>query len=383
LKVETIAKYLLASPKAGPPVQAYWVANVACNLRCKSCNFWQGIYKKEGEEILSTAEARGLLDEISRWGIPSLVITGGEPFMRPDIREVLEYAVKKIQYVRLQTNGTFLDEEMARFLVEKGVDEIWVSVDGGRETHDRIRGVAGTYDKVTSGLENLVRAKQKTGSPYPVILINAVIGSENLAEVEDIFDLAVKFRAGEALFNYVADVDEESIRATEKALQRDEVFSEQFSTEGRLTAGGHGLPETTINRIRKTGEELGMITFIDPLLISGEDYRPVKGHCLMLWSNIMISPYGEVIACQMLDRCVMGSIRERPLKEIWNGPEFEELRIKARQGFPICRECCVARTTLRAQLRDPANFKRVFLSRKARRFLYKSVYEHSGVKNES
>jgi MoaA/NifB/PqqE/SkfB family radical SAM enzyme len=382
LKAATIGRYLVASSKAGPPVQAYWVANVACNLRCQSCNFWQGIYKKEGEEILSTEEARGLIDEISQWGIPSLVITGGEPFMRPDIREVLEYAVREIQYVRLQTNGTFLDEEMACFLVDKGLDEIWISVDGGRETHDRIRGVKGTYDKVVAGLENLVRAKEKAGSPYPVILINAVVSSENLYAVEEILDLAVRFKAGEALFNYVADVDGETIRATESILQKGEVFSEQFSTEGRLTTAEHRLSQETINRIRRTGEKEHMVTFIDPLLITGEDYRPIKGHCLMLWSNIMLSPYGEVIACQMLDRCVMGSIRERPLKEIWNGPEFEELRIKAREGFPICRECCVARTTLRAQLRDPANFKRVFLSRKARRLVYKSVYEHSGAKNE-
>jgi len=160
LKAETIGRYLLATRAAGPPVQAYWVANVACNLRCKSCNFWQGIYKKEADEILSTEEARGLLDQISEWGIPSLVITGGEPFMRPDIRQVLEYAVKKVQYVRLQTNGTFLDEEMARFLVHIGLDEIWISVDGGRETHDRLRGDAGTYDKVVAGLENVLRAKE-------------------------------------------------------------------------------------------------------------------------------------------------------------------------------------------------------------------------------
>ena len=373
MKAETIGRYLLATRAAGPPVQAYWVANVACNLRCKSCNFWQGIYKKEADEILSTEEARGLLDEISEWGIPSLVITGGEPFMRPDIRQVLEYAVKKVQYVRLQTNGTFLDEEMARFLVHIGLDEIWISVDGRRETHDRIRGVAGTYDKVVVGLENVLRAKEQAGSPYPVILVNAVICSENLEEVEDILDLAGRFRAGEVLFNYLADVDEETIRATEAALQRDEVFSQQFSTQGRLTTREHRLPEKSIKRIRKTGEALGMVTFIDPLLITGEDYRPIKGHCLMLWSNIMLSPYGEVIACQMLDRCVMGTVRDRPLKEIWNGPEFEQLRIKARQGFPICGQCCVARTTLSAQLRDPANFKRVFLSRKARRFFYKSV----------
>jgi len=338
------------------------------------------MYKKEADEILSIEEARRLIDEISEWGIPSLVITGGEPFMRPDIRQVLEYAVKKVQYVRIQTNGTFLDEDMARFLADIGVDEIWISIDGRRETHDRIRGVPGTYDKVIAGLENLVRAKEETGSPYPVILANAVICSENLEEVEDILDLAARFRAGEVLFNYVADVDQVTIRATEAVLQREEVFSEQFSTEGRLTTREHRLPQKTIMRIRSTGDAQGMVTFIDPLLISGEDYRRNKGPCLMLWSNIMLSPYGEVIACQMLDRCVMGTIREKPLKEIWNGPEFEQLRIKARQGFPICRQCCVARTTLTAQLRDPANFKRVFFSRKARRFFHRSVCEQSRVK---
>jgi MoaA/NifB/PqqE/SkfB family radical SAM enzyme len=86
----------------------------------------------------------------------------------------------------------------------------------------------------------------------------------------------------------------------------------------------------------------------------------------------MLSPYGEVLACPMLDKHVTGDLLEENLIDIWNNYKFKMVRkIVSYRLLPICEECCVQRRTLWAQLKAPANFKRVFLPRRLREFIYR------------
>jgi MoaA/NifB/PqqE/SkfB family radical SAM enzyme len=116
----------------------------------------------------------------------------------------------------------------------------------------------------------------------------------------------------------------------------------------------------------------GIKIFVDPLLRSGGILRPRK-RCILLWSSIMISPYGELLVCPMLDKFVIGDLAKEGIMKLWNSAGLNRIRnLVSKKQLPICEECCVQRRDIFDHLKDPANFKRVFVTRKTRR----SIYQH-------
>src|SRR5665647_2870404 len=90
------------------PRLVFWETTAACNLPCFHCRRTELLDKTSPEE-LSTGEAEGLLDELSAWRRTILVLSGGEPLLRPDIYHLMDYASNKGLIVALATNGTLID----------------------------------------------------------------------------------------------------------------------------------------------------------------------------------------------------------------------------------------------------------------------------------
>lgn len=369
-KAKTIARYLLRAPCAGTPLEVYLIITDACNERCGTCNFWKGIYVQKDSAIMTTAEIKGLLDQMSEAGIPMLIITGGEPFLRKDIFELLRYARQKIPYVRVQTNGSLITQGAAKELAAIGVDELWVSLDGSEETHDSIRGVKGSWKATVQGIEYIQSAKKSLGTATPNIMLNTVVNKMNILELSAIAQLGVRLGAGEILFNYIADVHQERLRETEHILGASGIFSGQFSTQDTLSSSEHRLKKEVVRELREIARDNKIPVFIDPLLLSGASERKVV-RCILLWMNVVISPYGEVAPCQMMDRYIMGNIRREPLLAIWNNKRFTALRKRCAHGLPVCSECCSPRRKIIDHLKAPANFKRAFLPRHLRSLTYR------------
>lgn len=368
----TISRYILNSKKAGIPLQAYYVINYECNLKCRPCNFWKGIYKEGDRDILDTQGAMALIDRISKLKIPYLVITGGEPFLRKDLLEILEYAVSRIKHVRIQTNGTLLTSDDAEKVVRLGLDEIWVSIDGLETTHDWLRGEKGSFRKTMDALESINYFKNKHKSSFPNIIMHTIVFKHNMREMTDILDLAGKCGAGEVFFSYVCDVRQDSILKTEELLERTGISSRQFISEGTLTAEDHMIPGELLREVEIFKRKTKKVIFIDPLLKNGKASRSRK-RCDILWSSIMISPYGEVLTCPMMDRLKIGGLERGGLMDMWNSKEFKKIReLSSLLKLPICEDCCCQRRTVFDHFRDPANFKRVFLSKNLRGFIYRT-----------
>ena len=112
----------------------------ACNLHCKHC------YKMPlGGNDLTLGQIKYILEKISDFGIKRLLLTGGEPFLRNDLFEIIDYAVEcNIEDIEINTNGTLLDDATIINEIKERLDTIIglpVSIDGARsETHDFIRG---------------------------------------------------------------------------------------------------------------------------------------------------------------------------------------------------------------------------------------------------
>ncbi|OGJ89681.1 MAG: hypothetical protein A2487_01210 [Candidatus Raymondbacteria bacterium RifOxyC12_full_50_8] len=146
------------------PVIAYLEVTMACNVRCIHCYREKTLPKPRDE--LTRKEINVLLDELARLGTLILVVTGGEPFMRPDIMEILSDARKKGFAVVVFTNATLISGEHARALYDIAPLGVEVSIHGSNaQVHDSITGVKGSFAKAMAAIallkEHCIRVKMK------------------------------------------------------------------------------------------------------------------------------------------------------------------------------------------------------------------------------
>lgn len=137
----------------GAPFQVVWDITYVCNLRCRHCYSNAGKLKDE----LSTEEALDAVDKLDRLGVTIIAFSGGEPLIRRDFLEVAKYAADRGIYVAVATNGTLITDEFAKKMKESGISYVQISLDGLKETHDKFRGVPGTFEKTVEGIKNAVK----------------------------------------------------------------------------------------------------------------------------------------------------------------------------------------------------------------------------------
>ena len=164
-----------------------WETTRNCNLNCVHCRAaaTRGPYSGE----LDTPAAFALLDQIAELGNPIVILTGGEPLLRPDIFDIARYGSDLDLRMVMAPNGTLITESIARQMADAGIRRISVSLDGAtREKHDRFRGVDGAFDGALKGIE----MAKKAGIEFQ---INTTITRVNLPEIPQIQELAVSLGA--------------------------------------------------------------------------------------------------------------------------------------------------------------------------------------------
>ena len=197
LMMKGIEKYGVRIPftPAGP-FEIVWNFTYSCNLRCKHCYENAGSHRPE----LTTDQAFTTIDNLSKnthVGLPALSFSGGEPLIRKDFFEVAEYAKKKIPYISIATNGTFLTKDNVKKLKEVGVDYVEISLDGvSKEVHESFRRVPGCFEKTMGGIRNCLDENLDT-------CIATTAHKENLDEIPKIIELAQELGIRFMHFNYV------------------------------------------------------------------------------------------------------------------------------------------------------------------------------------
>ena len=157
-----------------------WNVTKACNLRCVHC------YARAGEtspaDELTNEQGKTLIDDLSDFGVPVILFSGGEPLMRPDLVDLASYAVKKGIRAVISTNGTLITADRAMELRDIGLSYVGVSLDGIGDVHDRFRGKEGAFYDTLRGIDNCQKAGLKVGLRFTMNRLN-------VAEISKIFDL--------------------------------------------------------------------------------------------------------------------------------------------------------------------------------------------------
>jgi len=158
--------------KRNPPGPVViWNLVRRCNLTCKHCYSISTDIDFPGE--LSTQEVFKVMDDLKQFHVPVLILSGGEPLLRPDIFEISLHAKEMGFYTALSTNGTLIDETNIDDIAAVGYDYLGISIDGVRETHDRFRQKRGAYDASINAIRLCHDADIKVGMRFSITQDNA------------------------------------------------------------------------------------------------------------------------------------------------------------------------------------------------------------------
>jgi MoaA/NifB/PqqE/SkfB family radical SAM enzyme len=167
LTAKILTGFLKFKARRPTPLFASYNVTGRCNMRCIYCEWW----KTETPE-LPTKKAMAVIEAVCSLGIPFFDFSGGEPLLRRDLTTLAKRAATHGCLVSMNTNGTLLNESRVSEVAD-AFDLIVVSLDGPKEVHDRIRGVAGTYDKAVEAIRLLKTHGVRVG-------INSVVTPWNI-----------------------------------------------------------------------------------------------------------------------------------------------------------------------------------------------------------
>jgi heme d1 biosynthesis radical SAM protein NirJ len=165
----------------GPVV--IWNLIRRCNLACKHCYATSADIDFAGE--LSTAEVFAVMDDLKAFGVSVLILSGGEPLLRPDIFEISQRAKDMGFYVGLSSNGTLINHDNIADIERVGYDYVGVSLDGMRDIHDRFRRKQGAFDESIRGIRLCHQAGIKIGLRFTLTQDNATELPELLQLMRD------------------------------------------------------------------------------------------------------------------------------------------------------------------------------------------------------
>lgn len=158
-----------------------WNLTRRCNLKCRHCYAVAADHAFPGE--LTTEEAIGVLDDLAAYGIPALILSGGEPLSRADTLDIARRAKAHGLYTALSSNGTPIRDGMADAVAAIGFDYVGISLDGVGRTNDWFRGQNGAFDAALEGIRQCKARGIKVGLRYTMT-------TENAGELPELLDLA-------------------------------------------------------------------------------------------------------------------------------------------------------------------------------------------------
>lgn len=307
-----------------------------CNLRCIHCAIRETPekYSEIIKEEFSIKEVKEIIDSLKSLGTKYISISGGEPFLREDIFDIIEYAKKRDLGIHISSNGTLITKEIAKKVNDLGLDAISISLDATTPTiHDKIRGVRGAFNKTVAAIRNLVKYKSHTQ-----VGISPIITNLNIYELEKLVDFArdlgvdaIRFQPWHESLGYKETADILDIKGE------------------RLKEIGDVM-EKIIRKTRKYRIYTNSDVYLRGISRYFEDKRKIKINCFVGFFTCNISWKGDVVPCAFIEP--VGNIRKETFNEIWKSKRFEEVRREIRRGnCPKCWMGCFIEPSLRCSLK--------------------------------
>lgn len=280
-----------------------------CPERCVHCYLEPAIlsekYREDSAKELTTDEVKNILDQLCDMNVMDVTFTGGEPFARNDMFDILEYAHSKGFAIQIFSNGILLDEagieRLSRMRIHCFHSSIYSYIP---EKHDSITGITGSFERTVCVLRELSRHNIYVNFKF-------VLMEMNKDAFPGVIELSKSIGASVQLISSVSPSAKGTCAITELGVRDDEDLRRVVRKW---------------NEISDFQSYAGVFSFDDPICEAGRN-------------SISIDPYGIVTPCNAF-RYKVGNVRESTISEIWNrSRELKNWQAKTKRDLHGCHDC--------------------------------------------
>ena len=305
-----------------------------CNLSCRYCYFFD--HPEVVYEDLSTDAWLRFFEECGRCGVMKVTVSGGEPFLREDLPELIAGIVRNRMRFAILSNGTLVTDAMAAVIARTGrCDSVQISLDGScPETHDACRG-EGSFEKALRGLRILQRHRVP-------LTVRVTLHRHNVHDLEHVARLLLEelgldgFSTNSAGYigscrqnaKHVMLTTEDRQEAMETLLRLSQTY------EGRISAAAGPLAEARMWRHMEAARRKAAPAFPNGGRLAG---------CGCHHSKLAVRPDGVIVPCSMLAHMELGRMNADSLADVWrHHPVLAQMRARGSiplSQFAFCEGC--------------------------------------------
>ncbi|MBI4678127.1 MAG: radical SAM protein [Elusimicrobia bacterium] len=309
-----------------------------CNLRCSMCYFHTELAQRRTLPLDLFQKA---IDGAAK-SRPCVILSGGEPFLHPDLVAMVRYAKGKGLPVQIFTNGTLAGPDIADQLVACGLDYIDFTLLGDERSHPAVAGAPASYRMLLQNLEYF--AGHRGGTK---VVLNYTITPCSLDDIGHALQLAERFALDGVRFQHYNFLRPAEFQAQDRRM------SALFGAAGPAVeiedaADLGGVAERLISfmgTIRERGSQIP-IQWAPTLThdeirnwYSADEFATCR-KCLYPWRGILIDAAGKLYPCSKI-HLELGDLRHGDILSLWNGDRMREFRWGLKRGlFPACSRCC-------------------------------------------
>ena len=303
-------------------VDLFWECTLTCNAKCKHCGSSAEKKKYDGE--LTTEEIKAAFKQIADDMDATKIlinVTGGEPLVRKDLCEVMEYATNELGFHwGMTTNGILLNEENIQKLKKANMETISISIDGLEETHDRFRGVPGSYKTIINNIKDLKKADF-----VKHIQVTTVFHKENINQLDALYDIML------------------GLNLDSWRLVSMDPIGRANENNDLLLDGKEIKQLLDFIKSKKKDKRLDL-TYGCPSFLGLEYEKEVRKHYFYCKTGINVASIlynGDLFVCPNVPRrkeLIQGNIRTDNFKEVWD-KKYKQFRNRNRTKCDSCEKC--------------------------------------------
>lgn len=339
--------YYLKKGSAPPILNIDLKVTKRCNANCYFC--YAEITKGKAEE-LNTSQIINFVNSFGKKRI-AYFITGGEPFLRKDIFEIILAIKKQGSYCGIVTNGSLLNDEKIKKLLNSNIDNVVFSLHGLCESNDKILRLKKTYEKILNSINKL---NQLRNNKKPYIVINSVINPNTFREFKKLVEVTEDAGADAIRFVHPSFLyPNEAKKHIKESFNKFgyPVESTQYITKNPLIYNESNNEMKVVKKIDTLNQIKNKLNAKIKILFYPELSKrelpnwygnPFKSSrkCLYIYTSIYINEIGDVHPCQYYS-ISMGNILKQKFEDVWNSKRYRKFRIIVQKSLlPGCARCC-------------------------------------------
>ena len=313
-----------------------WNVSRTCNLRCLHC--YSDSYARKYPGELNHAQGIELLKDLAAFGVPAVLLSGGEPLARRDTLALAEFGRILGLKFTLSTNGTLIDERTAERIHDIGFSYVGISIDGIGATNDGFRGVAGAFDRAARGIRNCKAVGQKVG-------LRLTLTPQTVQDLDEIFDFIEAEGIDRACFYHLVPTGRGRGAMMLGPAQTRAALDTIFKRTREFAANGTPREILTVDNHADAA-------YLYLTLLEDDPIQAARAYDAMAWNGgganssgigiADIDPQGNVHPDQFFQSVILGNVKTQPFSRIWTDQSNEllqALRSSKKRIHGRCADC--------------------------------------------